>query len=125
MLSNILIAQNNASDISGAAQGTDFERIRTSVTPSSLLSGFVTYFLIAGSVLSLFFLIFGAIKWISSGGDKEKIGAAQKTITAAIIGLILAFSAWVILTLVFNFFGIESSQQTTERIYGPYYQGQQ
>ena len=121
----LLAATTATSNIKENLQGSEIEQIRQTVTIPSFLSGAVTMLLIAGSILSLFFLIFGGIKWITSGGDKEKLGSAQKTITAAIIGLALAFSAWVILTLVFNFFGLETSSQYTERVYGPYYQGGQ
>jgi len=52
------------------------------------------------------FLIFGGIKWISSGGDKEQTAKAQSTITAALIGLVIVFAAWAIIKLIETFFGI-------------------
>lgn len=54
---------------------------------------------IGGLLIRLFFLIaflaaflygmLGALEWISSGGEKEKIGKAQQKITNAIVGLII------------------------------------
>jgi len=105
-----LLAQT--SDIKNYLQGSDLENIRQTVTVPSFLSGAVTMMLIAGSILSLFFLIFGGIKWITSGGDKEKLGSAQKTMTAAIIGLAIAFSAWAIIGVVKTFFGINPAIYT-------------
>lgn len=61
----------------------------------------VVYILILlGAVLSISFLLFGAIKWITSGGDKQKLEEARKTVTYSIIGLIVIISALVIVTIL-------------------------
>lgn len=57
---------------------------------------------------ALVFLIWGGVKWIISGGDKEKVSAARSTIIAAIIGLILVLLSYVILNFVLEFFGLGS-----------------
>ncbi len=49
---------------------------------------------------SLFFLIWGGIRWISSGGDKGKIDQARGTITAAIVGLLISLLAFFIINIV-------------------------
>jgi len=46
--------------------------------------------ILAGIIL-LLFLIWGGIDWITSGGDKEKLGRAQQKLTNALIGIILVF----------------------------------
>ena len=40
-----------------------------------------------------------------SGGDKANTEAARNQITAALVGLVIVFAAWAILTLVDTFFG--------------------
>jgi len=65
--------------------------------------------MIIGSIIALLFLIWGAIDWITSGGDKAKYEAARDKITAAILGLGLLASAFVIWTLVNYFFGIDKA----------------
>ena len=50
--------------------------------------------------LSVVFLIFGAFKYISSGGDSGKLTAAKNTILYALIGLAIAVVAQVIVQLV-------------------------
>jgi hypothetical protein len=72
----------------------------------SVISGVVTILLIAATIIALFFLIFGGIRWVTSGGDKAKVESARNTIIAAIIGLVIAFLAYFILTLVLSFFGL-------------------
>src|ERR1700677_3159847 len=66
----------------------------------------VTFILIIAVLIALFFLIWGGIRWITSGGDKAKVESARGTIIAAIIGLIIAFLAFFILSLALGFFGL-------------------
>jgi hypothetical protein len=55
---------------------------------------------VIGGLLALYYLLTGAISYITSGGDKEKTGAAQAKIQAAIVGVILiAVVLAVIVTL--------------------------
>ena len=62
--------------------------------------------LIISAIVALFYLIWGGFKWITSGGDKTKVQGARDTIVAAIVGLILAFLAFFILSVVLRFFNI-------------------
>ncbi len=73
---------------------------------TKILSTGITLAFIAAVVIALFFLIWGGIKWILSGGDKGGVEAARNTIVAAIIGLIVTFAAYFILNLVLGFFGL-------------------
>ena len=93
------------------------------LTIAGIISGLVILVLVIAALLAFFFLIYGGIKWITSGGDKEAAAAAQKTITAAIIGLALAFSAWAILNSTKKFFGIEPPDISTPYTggEGPYF----
>ena len=51
---------------------------------------------IAAGLAVLIFLIIGAFRWITSGGDKDAIGKARGTIVNALIGLaILALAFFV------------------------------
>lgn len=53
------------------------------------------------------YLIWGAVEWIFSGGDKEKVGAARKRITTALVGLILLAVVFAILNVFEVFTGFE------------------
>jgi hypothetical protein len=74
------------------------------------IEGLIQFAIIAilaiAGVIFFFMLILGGIKWIMSGGDKTGTEGARKQITAALIGLIIVFSAWAILNLVNQIFGI-------------------
>src|SRR5580698_6477221 len=51
---------------------------------SSVIGNAVTIMLIVAAILALIFLIYGGIRWITSGGDKQKVAAARARITYAI-----------------------------------------
>ena len=53
---------------------------------------------------SLIFLVLGGIRWAASGGDKNKIERARKTLIAAIVGLFISILAYVIVALLYQFF---------------------
>ena len=59
-----------------------------------------------GSVAFFFMLLWGAISWILSGGDKAHVENAKGRITNALLGFVLMIMTFGIITLVENFFGI-------------------
>jgi len=64
-----------------------------------------TIFLLAGFIVG-YYVLTGALDWVQSGGDKEKVETARKKITTAIIGLIILFATIAIVALVENVFGV-------------------
>ena len=74
---------------------------------AGLLPRLVTFGIIIGSVLFVFYLIFGGTRWITSGGDPKKLESARSTITNALIGLIVLFSVFAIAIVIENAFGIK------------------
>jgi uncharacterized protein YacL len=78
----------------------------------AIVGAVVTFILIIAVLIALFFLIFGGIRWITSGGDKGKVESARGTIIAAIIGLVIAFLAFFILSLALSFFGLSLTDLT-------------
>ena len=76
----------------------------------------VTFILIIAVLIALFFLIWGGISWITSGGDKAKVESARGRIIAAIVGLVIAFLAFFILSLALSFFGLSLSNLVLPKI---------
>lgn len=66
----------------------------------------ITLSLIVGVIIFFFTLVMGAIKWITSGGDKQAVEAARGKVTSALVGIIILFAAFAVLRLIQNFFGI-------------------
>lgn len=65
----------------------------------SLFGVILRVVIIVGALLSLGYMLWGALDWITSNGEKEKITKAQQKITYAIVGIIAMF-------LAFGVFGI-------------------
>ena len=84
-----------------AFQGADLGGHITK-TISSIL-GFFT--VIAGLAFIIYFF-FGAIAWITSQGDEQKIKKARDTITTAFIGIVITVIAYPLIYLLGKLFGI-------------------
>lgn len=75
-------------------------------TLSKALSVGIQIMIIIAIILSLVFLVLGGLQWTSSGGDKGKIAGARSKITFALVGLIVALSAFFIVNIFGTFFGV-------------------
>lgn len=75
---------------------------------NTLIAFVINTIIVVGIVLSLIFLLWGGIRWITSGGDKAKVDSARGTIVAAIVGLIIVILAWVIINAVLQVLGAGS-----------------
>ncbi|MHB8443043.1 MAG: hypothetical protein ACYDAS_01545 [Patescibacteria group bacterium] len=67
--------------------------------PNILHMLYIVFLFIVGLVFFILIIVSG-IKIISSGGNREKIASAQKTLVSAIIGLVIILLASVILGLL-------------------------
>ncbi len=66
----------------------------------------ITLIFTIASVSAVLVFLWGAVDWILSGGDKEKVASARKKITNALIGLIVLAVSFLVLSLVGTFIGI-------------------
>jgi hypothetical protein len=78
----------------------------------STIRNVVVFFIVIAIVVSLVYLLYGGIKWITSKGDKAEVEAARNHIMAAIIGLIIVILAVFIMTIVLMAFGISWTNVT-------------
>lgn len=56
------------------------------------------------AVIALGYLIWGGIKWITSGGEKSGVEGARNHIIAAIIGLVVIFLSYFIINIILYLF---------------------
>ncbi len=75
-------------------------------TPTRLVGAIINLVLVIAGLVAFFFLLLGGLQWILAGGDKEGTEKARKRITAALIGLVVVFSAYAIIVLAGNFLGV-------------------
>jgi hypothetical protein len=76
----------------------------TNIDFNDLITLALNFVFIVAAVAFFFMLVLGGIAWITSGGDKGKTEAARSRITASLVGLVIVFAAWAILSFVENFF---------------------
>ena len=65
------------------------------------------YFLGFASIALFFLLVTGGYKLITSGGDPGKVQGAWKTITFAILGMVLIIASFLILRFITAFTGVD------------------
>lgn len=71
---------------------------------STLIPNLIGLCYVIGVLIFFFILIIGAIQWISSGGDKQALEGARGKITNAIVGIIILFSIFAVISLIETFF---------------------
>jgi NADH:ubiquinone oxidoreductase subunit 6 (subunit J) len=76
----------------------------------NLFSRVLTIVMVLAALLVLFYLVWGGIDWITSGGDKGKTESARNKITAAVIGLIIVAASYAIFQLVLTFLGTSATE---------------
>lgn len=100
-----LISTVLAADTINLKPTGDFEALGTFTLPS-IVNNALTWVLVIAAIVFFFMLVIGGIKWILSGGDKQQTENARNQITAALVGLVIVFSAWAIVRLIGTFFDI-------------------
>lgn len=72
---------------------------------SLFFNNLISLIYIVASVVFIFMILWGALEWLTSGGDKEKVSNAQRKITNAFIGIVLFAIAFAILQVLGIFTG--------------------
>lgn len=74
---------------------------------ADLISRTIGLLFVFGALAFFFMLLWGAITWILSGGDKAHVENARGRITNALIGFVLMIATFAIVKLIEAFFGID------------------
>ncbi len=82
----------NTSEVSGLSDGE--------IDVSGLVTKGLNYLMYAVAVISVVMIIFGGIRYATSGGNAEKVKSAKNTILYAVVGLAVALLALVIVKFV-------------------------
>jgi hypothetical protein len=100
------LSQLNAG-VAGAAIEVDTNNLKGYANNmGDVINGVLSFVMVIAALLVLFYLIWGGIEWITSGGDKGKTESARNKITAAVIGIIILAASFAILQLVLTFLGL-------------------
>jgi hypothetical protein len=83
-----------------------------------LVGSLLQFIFVIAVLVALFFLVYGGFRWLVSSGDKTQVAAAREHIVAAIIGLVIIFLSYFILSILLGFFGISLSNLSIPTIPG-------
>lgn len=86
-----------------AANETGLKGGSTDIT--KIVADFVNVALSMVGVIFLILFIYGGFKWMLSRGDSKEIEEAQGILKAAVIGLVIIFSAYALTNFVVNNLG--------------------
>ena len=96
------IGQGGAPGGVNAAKGTGVPTNFAS-GDGSLIQKIINIMLYAIGVLSVIMLIFGGLRYVISGGQKEAVTAAKNTILYAVVGLLIAVFAYAFIHFILQF----------------------
>jgi hypothetical protein len=77
---------------------------------NTLIRGILNTVLIIVVVAAVVYIMLSGLQYVTSQGDATKTKAAMAGITNAVIGLIVAFAAFVLIQLVMNQLGLGTIQ---------------
>lgn len=91
-----------------SAQKKD-EPVAVSITPPidarsipQLINGIIDVLLGVVGAIALIMFIYGGIMWMTSAGNEARITKGQETLRWATVGLIIIFSSYALLDLIFK-----------------------
>lgn len=53
-------------------------------------------------IITVLIILAGGLKWMTSGGNEDKIAEAKKLISAGVVGLVIVLAAYAIASFVVN-----------------------
>lgn len=102
----------------GPDRGAQVLRADAGANLSTLISNTIGLFFTIGGIGFIIMILWGAVNWILSGGDKEKIAAARKRITTAIIGIVVLSLTFVVALVIGQLTGVSDLMDGSFQIKG-------
>jgi len=78
-----------------------------------VINNVITAALVFSGMVALVLIIYSGTRYITSRGDPTKVEGAKKTLTYAILGLIVIFLSFFIVTLISKLTGVEQIAHPT------------
>lgn len=73
----------------------------------SLVSAGITVLTIFAGLVFIVYFLYGALNWITAGGKPDNVAKAQKTITDAVIGLIIVVISYFLVGIIGGILGVD------------------
>lgn len=71
-------------------------------SPESLAITVINWVLGLLALVAVVLILVGGFRWMTAGGNEEKVESAKKTLYAALIGLIIILAGWGVSVYVIN-----------------------
>lgn len=97
----------SVSTVSADAVGTITEPPGSTLDAGSLLNNLVTVLFAIAGLIFFFMLIMGGLRYMTAGGDPKNAESARKTLTNAVIGLMIVVSAYLVTTVLSELIGTD------------------
>ncbi len=76
-------------------------------TLSNIISTAVSLFIFFAVIISLLFIISGGFDIITANGEKEKVAKARSKLSFAVLGLVVVFLSFLIVSVIGQFFDVK------------------
>ncbi|MDO5343430.1 MAG: pilin [Candidatus Saccharibacteria bacterium] len=100
LLSPVLVPSTAEAQIQKGINAARTDDMSSAVEPESIVQKVVNIILFVLGVLAVIMIIVGGFRYVTSGGDSNKLTSAKNTILYAVIGLIVALFAYAIVNWV-------------------------
>jgi hypothetical protein len=74
----------------------------SSSDPREMAANLVRIIMTFLSIIAVVIILLGGFKWMTAGGNEEKVEEAKKLIKAGVIGLVIIIAAWGIANFVIS-----------------------
>ncbi len=70
--------------------------------PRTTVARLINFAMLFLGIIAVVIILAGGFKWMTAGGNEDKVGEAQKLMSAGVIGLVIVLSAWGIANFVLS-----------------------
>jgi len=70
--------------------------------PRTIVGRIINLALTFLGVIAVVIIIIGGFKWMTAGGNEDKVSEAKKLLGAGVIGLVIVLAAWALATFIIN-----------------------
>ena len=98
MIPMVALAQDPSETNFGLDNLTNIQ-LGTNTLPETI-SIFINIILGFLGIVAFIIILLGGCKWMTSGGDEEKIGEARKLMGAGVVGMAIVLASWAIASFV-------------------------
>jgi len=92
-------------DVRGEFSGTTGSLFMGARDVPELIAAIIRILLMIGGAIAVLFVIIGGYQYLTSGGNEEAAEKGRKTVTNALIGVVVVVLSWVIVNVVVNTVG--------------------